>query len=46
MFYFTHDSMNSISLFAPIFYLLTYSIYLEAAPMIFLSHVLLIEFIV
>ena len=45
MFYFTHDSVNSISLFAPIFYLLEDHVYSEDSPMMFLSHVLLVEFI-
>ena len=46
MFYFTHDSVNSILLSAPIFYLLKDHIYPEASPIMYLSHVLLIEFIV
>ena len=46
MFYFTHDSLIRISLFAPIFYLLKDHIYFEASPMMYLSHVLLMEFIV
>ena len=46
MLYFTHDSMNSILLSALIFYLLKDHIYPEASPIMYLSHVLLIEFIV
>ena len=45
MFYFTHDSVNSISLSTPIFYLLEDHVYFEDSPMMFLSHVLLVEFI-
>ena len=46
MFYFTNDSVISISLSTPIFCLLKDHIYPKAFPMMFLSHVLLIEFIV
>ena len=46
MFYFTNDYVISISLSTPIFCLLKDHIYPEAFPMMFLSHVLLIEFIV
>ena len=45
MFYFTNDFVISISL-STLFCLLKDHIYLEAFPMMFLSHVLLTEFIV